>query len=820
MNNKKGLLIVFSFIFISYLATSLNASIYLSSPNSIYNLGDMIDINISVDPILSGPFKLSLNCDGNSAQVFSGPVIENLALPLNELWINDLKGSCYFLAEHGVESTRTNPDFKISDALNVILDTETFFAKPDELITISGNVTRLNGEPENGEVEVLMPFNGFLTESNSNYETEGVSNTSTNESESEISDLTNETSENLNETSDNETQVNSTEESDMENNSENLSEITNINTDSQELPSESNLGKFYGKLENGAYSVGLRLPSNAPAGEYSLVVNAYDLSSLGERRNKGTINGKLRIPQILKSVTLAVNNQIFDPGENVSIKPTLLDQSNQNIADSAFVVIKDSSGNSLHEEVVQSGETVLYNIPTDLASAYYTIEASNTDKKLSKNFFVNEKPLLFFEIRNETLFVKNIGNVKYNKEIEVNINGTPFVKKIELDIGESKELYLYGKNQEYQVSASDGQSGINQSNVLLTGHAIDVSESRASDLSNILSSPILWIFIILIAVVAITLLLNKVIKKRSVAKPHEYRGGHRHLELHSVMKKEHKEEVKKSEPVILKKRVGIMPIVPPTIAEPGMVTKGHRNIATIIVLKIKNKITPFAKEYIQKSINSIYSKKGAVFEQGEYVIGILSPLATRSFKNEADGSKAGEDICNFLLDYNKKFKEPIEFGVGVNSGEIINEIKEGKLLFTALGNSLVLAKRLSELSNKEILLSENVYHKCMSEIQAEKKSFGDIVGFRIKKIVDFEKNKKFIDDFIKRAEKDSSGVKYVRKDGYLSNKRVGNGLPTANTLLRDAEKSSLQNKDSVKDRSNNSNTNSNSSTSTDYVDLH
>jgi hypothetical protein len=359
---------------------------------------------------------------------------------------------------------------------------------------------------------------------------------------------------------------------------------------------------------------------------------------------------------------------------------------------------------------------------------------------------------------------------------------------VDLGIGESKDFYLSGNDGVYNVSATDGENAINQDNVALTGHAVDVKDSRAVELGNLFSNPLIWIFLILIIIVALTLFMNKVIKRRSVAKPHDYYRP-KHLKLDGLIRKETRAEPPKKEPVVFKKRVSMIPVIPPTEAVQGMVTRGNRNHATVIVLKLKNKITVFAKEYVQKSMNSIYSRKGAVYEHGEYVIGVLSPLATKSFKNEVDGSKAAEDMCNFLLDYNKKFKEPIEFGIGVNSGEIINEIKEGKLLFTALGNTLVLGKKLAEYSKEDVLLSEAVYHKGMSEIQADRKSFGDIIAFKIKRIVDYEKNKKFIDDFLRRAEKDSSGVKYVRSDGYLSRNRVGDGLPTANTLLKDAQKS-------------------------------
>jgi len=73
-----------------------------------------------------------------------------------------------------------------------------------------------------------------------------------------------------------------------------------------------------------------------------------------------------------------------------------------------------------------------------------------------------------------------------------------------------------------------------------------------------------------------------------------------------------------------------------------------------------------------------------------------------------------------------------------------------------------------------------------------------------------------IDDFLKRAEKDSSGVKYVKSDGYLSRNRVGSGVPGASSLIRDSGKVS---ENSNSGSSGNVNHSPRTSSDTDYVDF-
>jgi hypothetical protein len=53
----------------------VSAGIYMSSPDNIYNLGDTIELNLTIDPIKSGPLKIKLICDENSRDIFNGPVI-------------------------------------------------------------------------------------------------------------------------------------------------------------------------------------------------------------------------------------------------------------------------------------------------------------------------------------------------------------------------------------------------------------------------------------------------------------------------------------------------------------------------------------------------------------------------------------------------------------------------------------------------------------------------------------------------------------------------------------------------------------------------
>jgi len=119
---------------------------------------------------------------------------------------------------------------------------------------------------------------------------------------------------------------------------------------------------------------------------------------------------------------------------------------------------------------------------------------------------------------------------------------------------------------------------------------------------------------------------------------------------------------------------------------------------------------------------------------------------TKTFRNDPIAIKVASEIASHLNEHNKKFKDKIEFGIGVNSGEIVASVGKDKLNFTAIGNALSTAKRIADSAEGSVLISEATNKKVMSEVKTEKK--GDY--YSIKKIIDREQYKGFLDGFMKR----------------------------------------------------------------------
>ena len=760
-----------------FLISFVSAGVYFTNPDSYYNLGDIIQTEVEVEPILEGFLKIDLVCDGGTINVFNGIPNEqgkvNISFPLTFSYIKENSGNCYFYAEYS-GLTGKSRDFEISDALDVSLDIESVFVNPGEEFIVSGRANRLNGQGINGDVEIRIPLlslNGVETEESeetidcdcqlpcaqeldiceedcaNDYDDEELD--SCNEDCSSEVDIcvedceTNCVNDEETEETEEETEEEETEESEEETEEEETEESEETSVDT---------GLFYGKVVEGDFSINIVLVEDTPAGNYRIDVRAYEQDSLGKVLSEGVAMASLGISQILTNIDIALGVAEIDPMESFNFKPMLLDQTGNSIYDEVSVVIKDKELNRMFEQIVDSGETIEYLIPSNLTSDYYDIEARSGEISFLKKFFVREKAIVKFELRNNTLIVTNIGNIPYKKDIQIDLNGKSFIKKVDLELQGLQEFKLSGSVGSYEVKISDGEREEVYSGVALTGKAVNVEAVKRGFIA--LNTPIVWIFFIIILGAGVLFLFRNILKKKSFAYPFsKVKGKLTKIKLKKkgeVKDKSITPQTKSKDEISKTQGIGLV-----NQAEQVLVLKGHKTKATILGLKIKNNLDKQAKIGLNKIIQPVYKQKGAVYERGEFVLIIFSPLMTKTYKNEAIAAKVAQEISGKLIEYNKKFASKIDLGIAINSGEIVNKIENKKLKFTALGNLIPGVKRIAESSSGEVLLTKEAYERSTSEIKSTKK--GDV--YEVRSILDREKNKEFIDNFLKRVgtEKNKKG---------------------------------------------------------------
>tara|TARA_Y100000310_G_scaffold27990_1_gene26608 strand:- start:1308 stop:3320 length:2013 start_codon:yes stop_codon:yes gene_type:complete len=170
---------VFFLICAIFLVSFASAEIIINQqPKEIYNLGERINIPITLTTAegIYDFLQVSLICNGQEQKLPK----EEIDLPSNEVikieksiflikkFINGLTGTCKIKAylESSIENYVFSNEFKVSNSINVELETEQREFDPEENILVEGKATKENGDLVNGFLELII-----VTENNSENKT-------------------------------------------------------------------------------------------------------------------------------------------------------------------------------------------------------------------------------------------------------------------------------------------------------------------------------------------------------------------------------------------------------------------------------------------------------------------------------------------------------------------------------------------------------------------------------------------------------------------------------------------------------------------------
>lgn len=483
-------------------------------------------------------------------------------------------------------------------------------------------------------------------------------------------------------------------------------------------------------VKAGEIEANLSLPENLKAGEYKLEIITYD-EFQDEIANYDKKEIILNLIQEPKKIDIAADKQSIVPGESIKIKPTIYDQANEEVQGDIKLEIIDADGRVYFSKLLKTGEEEL-KLPENASIGYWKIQASYLGLTSQRLLYVEALQKAKFEVINDTLIITNVGNSVYRKSVQIAIGNEVEIKELELKAGEIKRFKLLAPDGNYKVSVSDGQEALTQNDMSLTGNVIGIADIN-KQISLFNKYPIVWLFLIVVFGLFILMMTERVVKRKFYGFASD--------------KKENKAVEKKQEAKISVKDFSITQDV--RRAEHSLVMNGKKEEASVVVVKIKNPEVmknSLAKENIEKAVEKINRGKGSLYRTGENIMGIFTPSLTKTFKNDLLAVKTASEIASHLNEHNKKFKDKIEFGIGIHSGDIAANVEKGKLKFTALGNTLSLAKKVADTAKNEVLLSNDSNKKVMSEVKTEK--LGEFHS--IKRIVDREQHKAFLDNFLKR----------------------------------------------------------------------
>jgi hypothetical protein len=503
---------------------------------------------------------------------------------------------------------------------------------------------------------------------------------------------------------------------------------------------------FSKAIENGAMTNTFSMSETIEAGTYFLNITAYDVGTKG-RLNSGSMLVSYQIIQVPKSLAIILSDNEALPGKPFKIGAEIFDQSGKELVGSVSGKLISPSG--AEEDVVfTAGDFYEKEFPTNAELGIWRIRLFYDRIGQEKEIEMKELQKIEMSIEDSILIIKNIGNTVYNKTISVKIGEEAKNLDLKIEIGETRRFNLAAPKGEYNVIAGDGESEIKHS-VMLTGKAISIHDIEEGGLFK--SYIFLWIFLIFIFGGTGLVLVRKYRKTKTFeGEQKEQKTG-----ILKRIKSRLRRKSKGYSPISPLAKKGVVDLTAGKIssAESTLVLKGQKYPSAVISISIKNldKLKPITKESLTKAIEQAKDAKGLIDWKEDHIFIIFSTIFSKTYNNEMLAAKTAFNIWKSLKELNNKISDKIDFNIGVNSGDLIASKQGEKLQYTAIGNTISLAKRISDSDSGKMLVSENIRNKGIRDLRSEKtQSIGEHQVYSVLDIRDREANQEKLKDILKR----------------------------------------------------------------------
>lgn len=506
---------------------------------------------------------------------------------------------------------------------------------------------------------------------------------------------------------------------------------------------------YYSVLNNGKFEFNFSIPANAAPGAYTITARAYEKDSQGTVINEGGAASIINIRQIAKDFSINLNTESeVQPGDSVQYTVMLRDQSSQPIQDDISITVYKPDKYIAERKIAKSGSPVEFQTEKASPPGNWRIEAKTTTLSAIKDFYIKEYMAASFTLENDSLIITNIGNVPYNRPIEISIGDIKEVKDVSLAVGSVKRIKLVPpKTGQFPITVADGTTqkifeGIALTGPLITTRAISLDSAKGALASK---SWLAWLWVILILVLAYV--AYRFYKKISKRKFVGHQPAHVKIKVNNFAKP-------------------TMPVAKYAKTKLNSVIEGNKEEATIVALNIRNlpqlqSMSTDALGTIDKAITQMKDAKAKVYADGDYRLFIFSPTLLKTENAPVMALKNAQIINQLLNAHNKRHGDTIDFGIGINIGEIIVQMREGKFNFSPLGSTVNIAKRISGYAHGDALMSDVAHRKTIGKVKAEK--VGDMNVWKITKISDRTEHEDFIARFKERNKPDQEKYSFKRR---------------------------------------------------------
>lgn len=192
------------------------------------------------------------------------------------------------------------------------------------------------------------------------------------------------------------------------------------------------------------------------------------------------------------SIDISGLKNSYSVGEKISYDVLLL-ENKKPVNANVNVFFSDDFGNTVFSKTVASNTFNELAVNESFSSKNWHVTADYSGKKITHSFLILEHSEVEFSIEEDKLIIRNKGNVRYTRDVQVKIGDEISTYTQNIPIAGEKTWILVAPQGSYNIEITDGITSFTKTNVPLnsvgTGDAIGAM-SKDLGVNGLLTSPI------------------------------------------------------------------------------------------------------------------------------------------------------------------------------------------------------------------------------------------------------------------------------------------------------------------------------------------
>lgn len=175
--------------------------------------------------------------------------------------------------------------------------------------------------------------------------------------------------------------------------------------------------RYYSRVIDGEFFYDLTLDDNIKSGKHDLIIIVDD-----GKGNEGKANFEVMINAVPKELKIELDSKTLKPKDVLNLKVLIYDQGGDLVSKGVSVDLINSLGELEYSVNKKSEEEIEFKLPDFALPGTWKIKVGSGDLNKEEEFYVEEIIDKEIHFEGDVLVVRNIGNVDYNDEIEINLN--------------------------------------------------------------------------------------------------------------------------------------------------------------------------------------------------------------------------------------------------------------------------------------------------------------------------------------------------------------------------------------------------------------